>query len=66
MAALIERSWLRHFSVRWRCPCRRSRFDESGEKGHEAVGADAVGGAPNQEQHVLDIRPIMAWAWLLR
>ena len=38
------------------------RFKERGEKGNEAFGADAVGGVPHQEQRVLDVWPIMAWA----
>ena len=42
------------------------RFDERGEKGNEAFGADAVGGIPDQEQRVLDVWPIMARAWALR
>jgi hypothetical protein len=42
------------------------RFDQRGEKGHEACGADAVGGVPDQEQRVLDFWPVMAWARALR
>jgi hypothetical protein len=57
VAALMESSCLRHSKSRWRCPCRVSRFDKRGEKGHEAFGADAVGGMPDQEQCVLDLRP---------
>ena len=30
-------------------------FDQRREKGHEAFGADAVGGMPGQEKSVLDI-----------
>jgi hypothetical protein len=30
------------------------RFYESREKGHEAFGADMVGGVPDQKQGVLD------------
>ena len=30
-------------------------FNERGEKGDEAFGADAVGGLPGQEQRVLDV-----------
>jgi hypothetical protein len=42
------------------------RFDERGEKGHEAFGADAVGGVPDQEQCVLDVRSVMPWAGVPR
>jgi hypothetical protein len=38
------------------------RFDERREKGDEPFGADAVGGVPHQEQRVLDVWPVMAWA----
>jgi hypothetical protein len=41
-------------------------FDKRGEKGHEAFGKDAVGGMPDQEQCVLDLRPVMASAKVLR
>ena len=36
------------------------RFNEYGEKGDEAFGADAVGGIPGQEERVLDVRSIPA------
>ena len=42
------------------------RFDQRGEKGYEAFGADAVGGVPDQEQRVLDFWSVMAWAGVLR
>jgi hypothetical protein len=32
------------------------RFDQRGEKGNEAFGADTVGGVPDQEQGMLDFR----------
>jgi hypothetical protein len=32
------------------------RFNEYGEKGDEAFGADAVGGIPGQEERVLDLK----------
>ena len=62
----MESSWLRHTSVIWRCSCRRSRFDEYGEKGHEAFGANAIGGVPDQEERVLDFRSVMARAGTLK
>jgi hypothetical protein len=31
------------------------RFYQSGKKGHEPFGADAVGGVPGQEQRLLDV-----------
>ncbi len=36
------------------------RFNERGEKGDEAFGADAVGGVPGQKQRVLDFWAILA------
>jgi len=42
------------------------RFDKRGEKGHEAFGADPVGGIPDQEQGVLDFLPVMAFMGGLR
>ena len=42
------------------------RFDQRGEKRDEAFGADAVGGVPDQEQRVLDVWSVMAWAGVLR
>src|SRR5207245_3624756 len=33
VAALIERSWLRHSSVSWRCSCRSSASTSVGRKG---------------------------------
>ncbi len=41
-------------------------FDQRREKGHEAFGADAVGGMPGQEKRVLDIWSVMAWPGVLR
>jgi len=35
-------------------------FDERGEKGDEAFGADPVGGVPDQEERVLDVWPVVA------
>ena len=42
------------------------RFDQRGEKGNEAFGADTVGGVPDQEQGILDFRSVMASAGVLR
>jgi hypothetical protein len=42
------------------------RFKQGREKGHEAFGADTVGGVPDQEQGVLDFLPVMAWARTMR
>ena len=42
------------------------RFDERGQKRHEAFGANAIGGVPDQEQRVLDFWPILARAWTLK
>ncbi len=36
------------------------RLYQGREKGDEAFGADAVGGVPDQEQRVLDVRTIAA------
>ena len=36
------------------------RFNECGEKGDEAFGADAVDGVPGQEERMLDVRSIAA------
>jgi len=36
------------------------RFNECGEKGDEAFGADAVGGVPSQKQRMLDLWPILS------
>ena len=41
-------------------------FDKVGKKRDEAFGTDAVGGVPEQEQRVLDIRPLMAGTGALR
>ena len=35
------------------------RFNEDGEKGDKAFGADAVGGVPGQKQRVLDFWAIL-------
>ncbi len=35
-------------------------LNERGEKGHEAFGADAVGGVPDQEERMLDVWSIAA------
>ena len=40
-------------------PMPRQRFDQRREKGHEAFGADPVGGMPDQEQRVLDFWSVM-------
>ena len=42
------------------------RFDEGGEKGDEPFCADAVGGMPDQEKHVLNLWSITARARALR
>ena len=42
------------------------RFNESGEKGDESFGADAVGGIPHQEERVLDFWPVVARMLALR
>ena len=42
------------------------RFDERGVKRDEAFSAYAVGGLPDQEQHVLDVWPILARTVTLR
>ena len=36
------------------------RFDQRGEKGNEAFGADAVSGVPDQKQRMLDVWPILS------
>jgi hypothetical protein len=36
------------------------RLKERGEKGNETFGTDAVGGVPDQEECVLDVRTIQA------
>jgi hypothetical protein len=36
------------------------RFNECGEKGDKAFGADAVGGVPSQKQRMLDLWPILS------
>ena len=41
-------------------------FDEDGEKGNEAFGADAVGGVPDQKERVLDFWPILSRARALK
>ena len=42
------------------------RFDERGQKRHEAFGADAIGRVPDQEKRVLDFWSILAMAWPLK
>ena len=42
------------------------RFNEDGEKGDKAFGADAVGGVPGQKQRVLDLWSVMPLADVLR
>jgi hypothetical protein len=40
------------------------RFDQRGEKWHEAFRTNPVGGVPNQEQGVLDFWSVIAWPGL--
>ena len=42
------------------------RLKERGVKGDEACGADAVGGIPDEEEHVLEVWPILARTGTLR
>lgn len=45
---------MRHSSLRCRCPCRGSRFDQGGEERDQSFGADLIGRFPDEEQGVLD------------
>jgi len=65
-AALMESSWLRHSSEKWRCSCLSSASMSVGRKGDKAFGADAVSGMPDQKQCVLDQRSNMMQAVVLR
>jgi hypothetical protein len=42
------------------------RFDERGEKRDQAFDANAVGGVPDQEQRVLNVRTILSRTWPLQ
>jgi len=62
----MESSWRRHSGVEVEMLMPLQGFDQRGEKGHEAFGADAVGRVPDQEQSVLDFWSILAWARTMR